>query len=315
MTHGTIVVALGGNALIPEGTAGTAEEQWSNARKSIAAIVSLIRQGRRVVLTHGNGPQAGIHLIRSEAGAAQVPGSPLNIIVADTQGSMGYMVAQCLSNALAVEGIEKAVIAVITQVVVNPADPSMNDPTKYVGPFYKEQDLGSLWDRGWIMKEDPGRGYRRVVPSPIPLDIVEKRTIKDLVEAGAIVVAAGGGGIPVKRAADGTLAGVDAVIDKDRAAALLARLIGAEELLIVTGVDMISINFRKPDEKRLGRMTLAECELYMAEGQFPQGSMGPKIEAACDFLRHGGHRVIVSALENAAAAVDGKAGTSITARR
>jgi len=314
MSRRTIVIALGGNALIPEGTRGTVEEQWSNARRSVGAIVGLIRQGRRVVLTHGNGPQAGIHLIRSEAGSAQVPGSPLNVTVADTQGSMGYMIAQCLSNALITEKMERRVIAVITQVVVDPADPSMNDPTKYVGPFYKAEDLETYRARGWIMKEDPGRGFRRVVPSPVPLDIVEKRTIKDLVRAGAVVVAAGGGGVPVKRAADGTLAGVDAIIDKDRAAALLARLIGADEFLIVTGVDRIAINYRKSDERRFDRLTLAECEKYMVEGQFPNGSMGPKIEAACDFLRQGGKRVIVSALENAAAAVDGRAGTSITSR-
>ncbi|HVO37436.1 MAG TPA: carbamate kinase [Spirochaetia bacterium] len=312
MTRRTIVVAFGGNALIAEGTRGTVQEQFRNARKSVGAIVGMIRHGHRVVITHGNGPQAGIHLIRSEAASAQVPGSTLNVVVADTQGSIGYMLAQCLTNALITEKLAKAVVTVLTQVVVDPEDPAMKNPNKFVGPFYKAEDVQAHMARGWTVKEDPGRGYRRVVPSPVPLDIVEKETIKNLIDADVIVIAAGGGGIPVERAADGTLTGVDAVIDKDRASALLARLIGADELLILTGVDRIAINYGKPDEKRFDRMTLAECEMYMAEGQFPKGSMGPKIEAARDFLRHGGRRVIISALESAAAAVDGKAGTLIT---
>jgi len=312
MTPRTIVVALGGNALIAEGTRGTIDEQLSNARTCMGAVVGMVRDGHRVVLVHGNGPQAGIHLIQNETAAAQVPGSPLNIIVADTQGSMGYMLAQCLYNALIVEQVTRAVVTVVTQVVVDPRDPAMKNPTKYVGPFYKAEDVKERAARGWTMKEDPGRGYRRVVPSPAPLDIVEKTTIRRLIDTGVIVIAAGGGGIPVQRAADGTLSGVDAVVDKDRASALLAHLIDADELLILTGEERIAINYRKPDEKRFDRMTLAECERYMAEGQFPKGSMGPKIEAACDFLRRGGSKVIITALEKAVAAVGGKAGTQIT---
>jgi len=313
MNRKTIVVALGGNAIIEEGTEGTIEQQFANTRKSLSAIVGMIRSGHKVVLTHGNGPQAGVHLIRNEAASAQVPPSPLSVIVADTQGSMGYMIAQCLSNALRKEGVRKDVVTVVTQVEVNPADPSMLNPTKYVGPFYRAEQVEALRQRGWIIKEDPGRGFRRVVPSPIPLDVVEKDTIRDLLDAGKVVIAAGGGGVPVKCDSDGTLTGVDAVIDKDRASALLANLIGADELVILTGVDRVAINYRKPDQKFFDRLTVPECERYMAEGQFPKGSMGPKIEAACDFVRRGGAKVIITSMENATLAAEGKAGTVITA--
>ncbi len=309
----TIVVALGGNAIIEEGTEGTIEQQFANTRKSLDAIVGMIQEGHKVVLTHGNGPQAGVHLIRNEAASSQVPPSPLNVIVADTQGSMGYMIAQCLSNALLKAGVKKDVVTVITQVEVDPADPSMQNPTKYVGPFYKAEQVEKMRERGWVIKEDPGRGFRRVVPSPIPLDVIEKETIKDLIDDGKIVIAVGGGGVPVKREADGTLSGVDAVIDKDRASALLANLIGADELVILTGVDRVAINFKKPDQKFFDRMTVAECEQYLKEGQFPKGSMGPKIEAACDFIKRGGDKVVITTMENATLAVDGRAGTVITA--
>lgn len=309
----TIVVALGGNAIIEEGTEGTIEQQFANTRKSLDAIVGMIQEGHKVVLTHGNGPQAGVHLIRNEAASSQVPPSPLNVIVADTQGSMGYMIAQCLSNALLKAGVKKDVVTVITQVEVDPADPSMQNPTKYVGPFYKAEQVEKMSERGWVVKEDPGRGFRRVVPSPIPLDVIEKETIKDLIDDGKIVIAVGGGGVPVKREADGTLSGVDAVIDKDRASALLANLIGADELVILTGVDRVAINFKKPDQKFFDRMIVAECEQYLKEGQFPKGSMGPKIEAACDFIKRGGDKVVITTMENATLAVDGRAGTVITA--
>jgi carbamate kinase len=309
----TIVVALGGNAIIEEGSEGTIDQQFENTRKSMDAIVGLVREGHRVVLSHGNGPQAGVHLIRHEASSSQVPPSPLNVIVADTQGSMGYMIAQCLANALRRAGIEKDVVTVVTQVVVDPADPSMQSPTKFVGPFYKAEQVDKLRELGWVIKEDFGRGYRRVVPSPQPLDVVEKGTIKDLIDDGKIVIAAGGGGVPVMRSPEGILSGVDAVIDKDRASALLANLIGADELLILTGVDRIAINYRKPDQRFFDALSVAECERYLAEGQFPKGSMGPKIEAACDFIRRGGHKVIVTSLECAEAAADGLAGTVITA--
>jgi carbamate kinase len=313
MTRKTIVVALGGNAIIEVGTEGTVAEQFANTRKSMEAIVGMIQEGHKVVLSHGNGPQAGVHLIRNEAGSAQVPPATLNVIVADTQGSMGYMIAQCLYNALHLAGVEKDVVTVVTQVEVDPKDPQMVNPNKYVGPFFKADQVEACKAKGWIMKEDPGRGYRRVVASPSPVDVIEKDTIKDLIDDGKVVIAVGGGGVPVERLADGTLEGVDAVIDKDRASALLANLINADELVILTGVDRVAVNYKKPNEQWFDRMTVAECEKFMAEGQFPKGSMGPKIEAACDFIRRGGAKVIITSLEHATAAVDGKAGTVITA--
>ncbi len=311
MSKKTIVVALGGNALIEEGTEGTIEQQFENTRKSMAAIVGLIKEGHHVVLSHGNGPQAGVHLIRNEAGSSQVPPSSLNVIVADTQGSIGYMIQQSLINALIKAGVKKDVVTVVTQVVVDKNDPSMVNPTKYVGPFFKEADLAGCKAKGWIMKEDPGRGFRRVVASPIPVDVIEKETIHELLKSGKVVIAVGGGGVPVCRAADGTLTGVDAVIDKDRASALLASQIKADELLILTGVDKVAINYKKPDMKVLDVMTVAEADKYMAEGQFPKGSMGPKIEAACDFIKMGGKLVIITSLEKAQGAVDGNEGTRV----
>ena len=312
MSRKTIVVALGGNALIEEGAEGTSEQQFENTRKSMAAIVGMIAEGHRVVLTHGNGPQAGVQLIRNEAGSSQVPPSPLNLIVADTQGSIGYMLQQSLQNALALKGIKKDVVTVVTQVVVDPEDPSMKNPTKYVGPFFKEAQLDACRAKGWVMKEDPGRGYRRVVASPLPKDVVEKDVIHELVENGKVVIAVGGGGVPVERKADGTVVGVDAVIDKDRASALLANLLKADELLILTGVDRVAINYKKPDMQYFDRITVAEAEKHHADGQFPKGSMGPKIEAACDFVKRGGKQVVITDLDHALAAVDGKAGTLIT---
>ncbi len=311
MSRKTIVVALGGNALIEEGTEGTIEQQFENTRKSMDAIVGLVKEGHMVVLTHGNGPQAGVHLIRNEAGSSQVPPSPLNVIVADTQGSIGYMIQQSLVNELIKAGVKKDVVTVITQVVVDKNDPSMVNPTKYVGPFFKADQVEHCKSKGWVMKEDPGRGFRRVVASPIPVDVVETGVIHDLLKDGKMVIAVGGGGVPVCRNADGTLSGVDAVIDKDRASALLANLIKADELLILTGVEKVAINYKKPDMKEFDTLSVADAERYMAEGQFPKGSMGPKIEAAIDFVKRGGKHVIITSLEKAQAAVDGKAGTKI----
>lgn len=311
MSGKTIVVALGGNALIEEGTEGTMEQQFANTRKSMGAIVGLVKEGHRVVLTHGNGPQAGVHLIRNEVASSQVPPSSLNVIVADTQGSIGYMIQQSLMNALLVAGVRKEVVTVVTQVIVDKNDPSMTNPTKYVGPFFRAEHLEDCRARGWIVKEDPGRGYRRVVASPQPIDVVETEVIRDLLDSGRVVIAAGGGGVPVCRNPDGTLDGVDAVIDKDRASALLAWLLKADEFLILTGVEKVALNFRKPDMRTIDVMTMAEAQRYQTEGQFPKGSMGPKIEAAVDFIRRGGAQVVITNLENAQAAARGLAGTRI----
>jgi carbamate kinase len=311
MSKKTIVVALGGNALIEEGTEGTMEQQFANTRKSMAAIVGLVKEGNRVVLTHGNGPQAGVHLIRNEEASTKVPPSSLNVIVADTQGSIGYMIQQSLMNALALAGVHKDVVTVVTQVIVDKDDPSMSNPTKYVGPFFRAESVEDCQAKGWVIKEDPGRGYRRVVASPMPIDVVEKEVIRDLLDSGRVVIAAGGGGIPVCRKADGTLEGVDAVIDKDRASALLAGLLHADKLLILTGVEKVALNYRKPNMRTVDVLTVAEAEKYLAEGQFPKGSMGPKIEAAVDFIKRGGSQVVITNLENASAGAEGTAGTRI----
>ncbi|MFQ5583193.1 MAG: carbamate kinase, partial [Calditrichia bacterium] len=235
-------------------------------------------------------------------------------IVAETEGGMGYMISQCLQNLMYDRNIKKQVVAIVTQVEVDKNDASMKDPTKFVGPFFKEEEVSRLVEeRGWIVKEDPGRGWRRVVPSPKPLNIIEKDIIKKLLENEFIIIAGGGGGIPVYIEANGWLEGIDGVIDKDLSSAVLAKDIAAKELLILTGVEKVALNFGKPDQKELDRMTLDEAKRYLAEGHFPPGSMGPKIEASINFLEYGGERVIITSIEKSVDAMSGKAGTIITA--
>ncbi|MFO7768576.1 MAG: carbamate kinase [bacterium] len=309
---GLLVVALGGNAITQEQDTGTIPEQFENTHRSLSPIADLIASGRKVALTHGNGPQVGNYLIRVERAKDEVPWLPLSIIVADLQGGMGYMIGQVLSELLSERGVEPYVTTVLTQVEVDPDDPAFEDPSKYVGPFYTEEEARRLAeDRGWDVKEDKGRGWRRVVPSPWPLKIVEARVVNDLIGKGATVIAAGGGGIPVRRSPKGFLEGLDAVIDKDRASAVLGEDIGAPDLLILTGVDRVALDFGSPQQRDLARMTLSEAERYLAEGHFPAGSMGPKIEAAIHFLEQGGERVFIGALDQAKEILDGRAGTII----
>ena len=308
-----IVVALGGNAITREFEEGNIAQQFDNTRKSLRSVVELIRQDYRVVITHGNGPQVGNALIRVEETRHLVPPLPLGIVVADLEGGMGYMIEQCLQNKLNERGFSHPVVTLLTQVLVDKDDPSILNPSKFVGPFYKEADVRELEEkRGWTVKEDPGRGYRRVVPSPVPKEIVEKNIIQLLVKNDIIVIAAGGGGIPVYREPSGWLEGVDGVIDKDLASAVLARDIGAKELLILTGVDRVAINYHKPDQKDLHRMKVKEAQAYMDAGQFPKGSMGPKIQAAINFLNEGGERVIITSIDNAVDALVNDSGTVIT---
>ncbi|HHM02298.1 MAG TPA: carbamate kinase, partial [Caldithrix abyssi] len=285
MSEKTYVVALGGNAITREFEEGNIHEQFENTRRSLAGVVHLIGLGHRVIITHGNGPQVGNALIRVEETRGLVPPLPLGVIVADLEGGMGYMIEQCLQNKLNDAGLQREVTTVLTQVVVDPDDPSIREPSKFVGPFYKKEEVAELEkSRGWLMKEDKGRGYRRVVPSPAPREIVEKNVIKVLLEAGGIVVAAGGGGIPVYRDERGWLEGVDAVIDKDLASALLGNQVGADVLMILTGVDKVAVNFGTPEQKELDRLSVSEARRYLDAGEFPKGSMGPKIEAAIQFL-------------------------------
>jgi carbamate kinase len=306
------VIALGGNAIAATGKEDISE-QFANTRKSLAGIVELIQEGYKIALTHGNGPQVGNALLRVERTAEDIPGLPLGVIVADTQGGMGYMIEQCLQNRLRMFDIQRDVVTVVTQVVVDPDDPSIKNPTKFIGPFYSKQQAENLAiNFNWVIKEDSGRGYRRVVPSPMPLSIVNRKIIKQLVDRGVIVISAGGGGIPVYVEIDGTLEGIDAVIDKDRASAVLARDIGAETLVILTSVENVYVNFRKPNQKKLTNITVTQAKRYLKAGHFPFGSMGPKIEAAITFLENGGKEVLITSLDRARQAIQGTAGTKIT---
>ena len=309
----TVVVALGGNAITREFEEGNIAQQFDNTRRSLLSVIQYIRQGYRVVITHGNGPQIGNALIRVEETRHLVPPLPLGIIVADLEGGMGYMIEQCLQNKLNDRGLSRPVVTVLTQILVDKDDPSILNPTKFVGPFYKKEQVKDLeTKRRWIIKEDPGRGFRRVVPSPIPKEIVEKNIIKLLVDQDIIVIAAGGGGIPVYREESGWLEGVDGVIDKDLASAVLARDINAEELLILTGVDRVAINYNKENQQDLATLNLKEAKYHLENGQFPKGSMGPKIQAAINFLEQGGEKVTIASIENAVDALVNNSGTIIT---
>ncbi|MFQ5649128.1 MAG: carbamate kinase [bacterium] len=306
------VVALGGNAITREFEEGNITQQFANTRRSLDGVVELVKRGYRLAITHGNGPQVGNALIRVEETRHFVPPLPLGIIVADLQGGMGYMIQQSLQNKLYLAGIDRDVATVLTQVVVDRDDPSVLEPTKFVGPIICEQEVDKVVrERGWAVKKDLGRGYRRVVPSPVPLQIVEKKTIKRLIDNGTITVCAGGGGIPVYRETDGRWEGADAVIDKDLASAILACEIEAEELFILTSVDQVVLNFKKDDEIPLDQLTLLQAKRYLAEGQFPAGSMGPKIQAAIDFIEAGGKAVTISSIEKMQDAIAGRTGTRI----
>ena len=310
----TIVVALGGNAILQEGEVGTIAEQFTNTRRSLQGVLELIRRNYRVVITHGNGPQVGNYLIRVEEGRGIVPAIPLGVMVADTEGGMGYMIEQCLHNVMRDSRLKKDIVCMVTQVMVDKNDPAILSPTKFVGPFYtREQAAELVASRNWQMKEDANRGWRRVVPSPKPQVVVGNKAIRLMLDNDIIVIAAGGGGIPVYTDDNGWLEGVDAVIDKDHASAVLAGDIGASELMILTGVEKVAINFGKKNEQRLARITVAEARKHLADGQFPAGSMGPKIEAAIAFLENGGERVVITSIEKSAEAVTGNAGTVITA--
>lgn len=275
-------------------------------------VAELVRRNYRLAVTHGNGPQVGNALLRVELAKGRAPILPLGVIVADTEGGMGYMIEQCLQNVLLRRGLSREVLTVITQVFVDPADPALSNPTKFIGQYYSEELAHRLAEsESWTIKKDGDRGWRRVVGSPKPIAVLNANPIARLVEHGTIVIAAGGGGIPVYAEADGWLEGVDAVIDKDRASAILARDIGAKELFILTEPEYVALNFGKPDERRIPQMTVAEAKKYYDEGHFPAGSMGPKIEAAITFLESGGERVIICALGKFVESLDGHSGTVI----
>ncbi len=308
----TIMIALGGNAILQPGQEGTAQEQLSNVESTADQIAELIFRGHRVVVTHGNGPQVGAILIQQEAGRAQVPSMPLDVCGAQSQGQIGYMLQQSLGKMLARRSIAKPVATVVTQMVVSPADPAFQNPTKPVGPFYSEdyarQRMQSA-DETWI--EDAGRGWRKVVPSPDPIRIVEWDAILSLVQSGAIVIANGGGGIPVIER-NGHYEGVEAVIDKDLGGECLAHDVKADVLMILTDVGHVALNYRMPNQRDLGTITLAKITQYQQEGHFKVGSMGPKVEACRRFVDRGGEAAIIASLDHAVDAVEGRSGTRIT---
>jgi carbamate kinase len=305
------VIALGGNAIIPTGGSGTIEAQRELTSTSMRQVAELIISGRRVTITHGNGPIVGNIVERNEAVKGRIPPMPLDVCGADSQGGIGYMIQQSLRNELSVRGVHREVVTIVSQVVVSEDDEAFQNPTKPIGVFYGKEDADALArDKGYRMIMDANRGYRRVVPSPRPLEIVEADIIARLIKSGAVVIAAGGGGIPVVRSGSEIL-GVEAVIDKDRAAAVLGEMIQAERLVILTSVPEVYVRFGMPEQKALRRIKLAEIKKLYERGEFPPGSMGPKIEAAIEFLESGGKRVIISDATMLLDACKGHVGTHI----
>lgn len=314
MAQEIIVIALGGNAILQRGQKGTVEEQMANINTACTYIAEIIASNAyRVVVTHGNGPQVGNVLLQNEAARDQVPMMPLDVCGAATQGMIGYMIQQTLANILRIAKLPHNITTVLTQTIVDKDDPAFKNSSKPVGPFYDEKEAEKLRrERGWDLVYNSGRGYRRVVPSPKPVRIQETRIIKNMLDSGEIVVAVGGGGIPVTRDINGSLHGVEAVIDKDLATGRLAQDIRADILMILTDVEQVMLNYGQPGAKGISSMSIAEAEKYLAEGQFGVGSMKPKVEASIEFIKSRGKRAIITELSKAADALVGKAGTAIT---
>ena len=309
-----VVVALGGNAILQPGQRGTYEEQSANVHTTCKQLAQIVESGEyKIVVTHGNGPQVGNLLLQNEAGKDVAAPMPLFVCGADSQGLIGLMIQQNLGNLLVEHGKGHVPIAtVVTQVVVDKADPAFTNPTKPVGPFYDEAEAKALEkEKGYDVREDAGRGWRRVVPSPDPIEINEKEAIRQLVDARSIVIASGGGGIPVVRE-DGKLRGVDAVIDKDLAGERLAVDVGASVFMVLTDVEDVKLSYKTPEERSVSKMTIAEAKAYAEEGHFAKGSMEPKVRAAVRFIEHGGKRAIITSLDKAVDALAGRAGTTIT---
>jgi carbamate kinase len=303
------VVAIGGNSLIQSDERREVRHQWDAVRQTCEHIAQLVKQGWRVLITHGNGPQVGFILRRAELAAHEVHTVPLDLIVADTQGAIGYMLQQALRNSLRALGINQSVVTIVTQTVVRRDDPAFEQPDKPIGGFLSEAEARRFEAEGWRVVEDAGRGWRRVVASPQPLEIVELDAIREMLYNDYVVIACGGGGIPVVRNEKGELRGVYAVIDKDRASSLLASGLGADLFAISTGVPRVALYYNTPAQRFLERVTLREARQYMAEGHFAAGSMRPKVEAIIHFLERGGPSAVISDPPNLAAALRGEAGT------
>ncbi|MEN8222915.1 MAG: carbamate kinase [Acidobacteriota bacterium] len=306
------LIAFGGNAMLASGEKGTAKEQYRNAKKAASLMVDIVKKGYELIIVHGNGPQVGNVLLQMEGSATTVPPFPLDVCDAMTEGSMGYMLEKAILNELRKQSIDKEVVTLLTQVIVDREDKAFDNPTKPIGPFYNKFRAGQLVkENHWTMVEDAGRGFRRVVPSPKPIDIVPKRAIRGMVEKGIIVVAAGGGGIPVFLNSSGYVEGVEAVIDKDFASSLISKEAGVDLFIILTGVDRVVENFGKPDAVPLKVIDIKKAEKMLEDGQFPPGSMGPKISASIDYIKNGGSEVLITSAEKLRAALIGRSGTRI----
>jgi len=308
------VVAFGGNALLRPEDRGTHEEQIARAKQAARWLAEIVVRGYQLIVVHGNGPQVGNILIQAEEASTKVPPQSLDVAVAQTEGSMGFLLQQAIRNRLDSIGASGEVATVLTEVQVDPNDPGFKRPSKPIGPFFTRYRAEALErDLGWTMREDAGRGWRHVVPSPRPLRILNTAVIVHMLEWAKVVIAAGGGGIPVVRGRDGQWRGIEAVIDKDYASSLLAAEMKADLYVILTGVARVSLDFGKPNERAIDRMTADEAEKHLREGQFPAGSMGPKIEAAVQFVRGGGSEVVITDVEHLREGLEGRAGTRIVA--
>ena len=308
----SIILSIGGNVIIRRNETGTVEEQFENIRASFECVERLIENSRSLVITHGNGPIVGNILIRNESAKGTLPQMPLYVCDADSEGGVGFMLQQTLYNEF--KKLEKPieVVTIVTQTVVSKLDPAFKKPTKPVGPYYAKDEAGRIaQDKGFVMAEDSGRGWRRLVPSPKPVRIIESSVIKKLASSGVVVIAAGGGGIPVVEGPDKTIAGIDAVVDKDLATAILAKDLGTEVFINLTQIDRAYLNFNKPGQKGIDRMTIKEAKKHLKAGEFLPGSMAPKIEAAIEFIEGGGEEVIITSPEFLKDALEGRAGTRI----
>jgi carbamate kinase len=308
------VVAFGGNALLRPEDRGTQEEQIARAKQAARWLAEIVRHGYKLIVVHGNGPQVGNILVQAEEASTKIPPQSLDVCVAQTEGSMGFLLQQAIRNRLDSIGLGGDVATILTEVEVDPVDPAFKRPTKPIGPYFTRYRAEALErDLGWTMREEGGRGWRHVVPSPRPLRILNIETIVHMLESAAVVIAAGGGGIPVVRGRDGQWRGVEAVIDKDFSSSLLASELHAEIYVVLTGVAKVAIDFEKPTQRTVDKLTVAEAQRYLGEGQFPAGSMGPKIEAAIQFVTRGGAQVLITDVEHLRDALAGREGTLIVA--
>ena len=310
--RGSVLVALGGNAILKHTEQGTAEEQRHNIGVTATWLVEMIKHGFRIAITHGNGPQVGDILLKNEIAKGTLPPMPIDVCGAESQGLIGYFLQQTMHNELVRQGLNLPVATVLSQCIVGEDDPALKDPSKPIGPFYTVMEASKLREeRGWTMIDDNGRGWRRVVPSPKPVSIVEGQVIKRLYDEGFIVIACGGGGVPVVREEGDRLKGIEAVIDKDHTASALARLIGADTLLILTDVEGVYAHFGKKEQSLIGELTADKARDIIVNGSLPSGSMRPKVEAAVQFVEGGGKRAIITCLECALLGLEGKRGTTI----